>query len=405
MVKKLISLITVGGVAALSACFGDAPEPTLPANVTDLFTTQPSQSCSQGTYIGPVAIGSNQGYVSFLPYMPASNCGNNGGGNIQAPQDVFAFEFAQQAAPSKLGSAGMTDAGGHVQIAANAIDAVWAYEQMGTNRVIVEPGGAMVGSGQGGVTLAMGIAVAGSDVFVGTASGASTGGREVTDPSYPSGGEGSLNAMNGSIWKNGTSFLAWQPSCGGLDRCIVANTTTLATVEHVDTTDQVSMIDTATAQRTQVFAVTTGGTPHGLDLDDRYIAWSTAVSCPSGNTSGNCRVSNCGVFVYDMTDASAKPIPLLSTSAFACIDAKLANGYVYFSIVDVYSDYQQLYAPGIGRVKIADRRLETLDLGIRTPGAGPRRVFPIGDQLLLVDPFVMARIDASALDGKLDFKP
>src|SRR5262249_18522785 len=140
----------------------------------------------------------------------------------------FAFVFAQPGAPNKLGSAGMTDAGGHVQIAVNGINAVWAYEHMGTNNVILAPGDGTVGSGQGGVTLAMGIAVAGSDVFVGVASGGTTGGREVNDPSYPNGGEGSLNAMSGSIWKNGSNFTAWQPSCSGLDRCIVANATTLA---------------------------------------------------------------------------------------------------------------------------------------------------------------------------------
>jgi hypothetical protein len=408
MVKHVISIAGVGGAAALSACFGDPPAPSAPDQVTQLFSTQPSQDCSSGTYIGPVAIGSDQGFVSFLAYTPAANCGGGGGGQIQAPQDVFAFDLAQPGAPTKIGSAGMTDAGGHVQIAAKpmgAIHAVWAFGQMSTNLVEIEPSGATVGSSQGGVNVAAGIAVAGTDVFVGVANGQTTSGREVTDPSYPSGGEGGILAQSGAIFKNAASFMTWQPSCSGLDRCIVANATTLAIGEHVGTEDQISAIDTTTGNRTKVFSATTGDTPHGLDIDDHYIAWSTALSCPSGNTNGSCRVSDCGVFVYDLTDPNAKPIPLLSTSKFACIDAKLVNGYVYFSIVDVYKDYQQLYAPGIGRVNIADRTLETLDLGIRFPGAGPRRVFPVGDDLLVVDPFVMARMPASALDGKHDFTP
>jgi hypothetical protein len=405
MVKHAISIAIVGGAAALSACFGTA-EPARPDQVTDLFTAIPSESCSMGAYIGPVAFGSDLGYMSLLPYQPASNCGNGGGGPISANQSVFTFDLSTGA----LGSgapAGFADSGGHVEIAASGSDVAWAYNQMGDGYVYVGPAGTRLGSNQG-VDLPLGIAFAGSDVFAGIGNGQTLGGHEVADPSYPSGGEGGFVAMQGSIWKNGTSFMSWSPACTGLDRCIVANATTLAISEVVSgmsEASQISAIAAGDGTRTQVFPVTTGDTPHGLDIDDHYIAWSTTLSCMAGNTSGNCRAEDCAVFVYDLTDPTAAPINLLSTTNFACVDAKLANGYVYFAIVDVYAPYDQLFAPGIGRVKIADRTVETLDLGIRSPGAGPRRVFPVGDQLYLVDPLVMARMPASALDGAQDFTP
>ena len=101
----------------------------------------------------------------------------------------------------------------------------------------------------------------------------------------------------------------------------------------------------------------------------------------------------------------AAPKTLLATTRFGCVDAKLASGYVYFSIVALYSDINSMFGRGLGRVSIADRTIETIDLGIRGPYAGPRRIFPIGDQLFLVAPLVMARIDASVLAGKQDLVP
>jgi hypothetical protein len=87
------------------------------------------------------------------------------------------------------------------------------------------------------------------------------------------------------------------------------------------------------------------------------------------------------------------------------MDAKLADGYVYFTIIGWSQRTQHFFGKGIARVAIADKTFESLDLGIQGDAAGPRRVYPSGGQLYLVDPLVMARIDASELAGKHDFAP
>ena len=204
----------------------------------------------------------------------------------------------------------------------------------------------------------------------------------------------------------------WAPGCGGLDRCVVAGGSALVYVERPSggAQWQITRYDLGSASPAPqaISSQATGADfPFGLDADDHLVAWSTTQSCVFNMSGGNqhCEVSECNISVFDTTMPMAAPKTLLATTQFGCLDAKLADGYVYFTIVGIYSDNNSMFGRGIGRISIADRTLETLDLGIRGPQAGPRRIFPVGDQLYLVDPFVMARIPKSALDGKHDFTP
>jgi hypothetical protein len=418
MVRKRVSIVIVGGVAAVSACFGDGPVPEAPSQATVLFSSSPSQNCSSGTYLGPVAFGSDRGYVSFLQYQPVGNCGGGGGGPSTAPQAVFGFGLADGTL-SMLGSAGQTYAGAHVQLAALGSGYAAAYNDPSgpsgpSMMVVVDPGHAGYGLNMG-TDVPLGLAEAGGNLYVATASSSNTtGGRDLEDPMFPNGGDGSVTAGKGTIWKvGGGQVRTWTPGCGGLDRCVVGGGSALVYVEHPPTGAeqwQITRLDLGSGSpvvSTVASQMTDADLPFGLDTDGRYIAWSTTQSCAFQSSSPNqrCTISDCTVSVFDTTMPMAAPETLLATTRFGCVDAKLANGYVYFSIVALYADNNSMFGRGIGRVSIADRTVETIDLGIRGPYAGPRRIFPIGDQLFLVDPLVMARIDDSALAGKLDVVP
>ena len=417
MVKHLASIAIVGGFAAVSACFGDGPTPTAPSGATILATASPGQNCNEGTYIGPVAFGSDHGYVSFLPYQPFNNCnggGGGGGGNPQAPQTVYRFSLAGGSL-DKIGSAGVTN-DGHVQLAATDSGVAYAYNEMQSTNLSFQPGNQSLPSNMG-TEIALGIFAVGSDVYVGALNNYMTNsGANMISPNFPNYSGTAITAQNpGEIWHVGVGAAGtWMPNCGALDRCLVGNSTSytyVATNPGVDASPwqilQVPLTGTTPTKIAQAGPASGGLAPLGLDVDDHLVAWSTTDQCniPNGGGSFQCHMNHCNVFVYDTSAAMPAPMTLLSTQQFACIDAKLANGYVYFAIVEVSSENQQLIARGIGRVAIADRTIETLDLGIVAPTAGPRRVYPIGDQLYLVDPFVLARIDASALDGKHDFTP
>jgi len=417
MVKHLVSITLIGAAAAVSACFGDGPMPSAPSGATVLFSAPPSQNCSPGSYIGPISLGPDKGYTSILQYNPVGGdgCNGGGGGPITAAQDVFAFDLAH-ASVTQVGSAGASNSGAHVEVAAVGSGVAFAYNDTNagsaSTQVIVDPGHLTYGHNQG-TEVPLGIVALGSDVYLATMSNANTtGGTDLENPTFPNGGNGGFNNGSGSIWKVGGSQIAsWSPQCGGLDRCLVGGGNQLAFVERPSTGGewQISRLDLGSGAPvpTPVSTTGTGGDfPYGLDADDHLIAWSTTQSCVFNMTGGNqhCEVTDCSISVYDTTAMSAAK-NLLSTTRFGCLDAKLSDGYVYFTIVGIYSDNNSMFGRGIGRISIADRTLETLDLGIRGPQAGPRRIFPVGDQLYVVDPFVMARIPKSALDGKHDFTP
>jgi len=387
----------------------------LPTRATVLFTGQPIQNCYQGTYVGPVAIGSGSGYVTMLPFVPQGGnsgiCNNQGGQVPDAPQDVFAFN-KDGGSLTSLGSAGESSQAGHDYLTTTPTGVAYVYSEPSTmnTRAYVDPGHIQVGSGMG-VDTPFGIAQSGSDLYVElTSNPITTGQAEPDNPEYPccGGGPGG-GTTQASIWKVGGGSIAQvNPVCTTLDRCIVGNSTSLIFVERPNTTGnelwRITALATATSTPTMVASQSNGGeVPVGLDADDTTIAYTTSLTCTTMSSNDSCNVDECNVFAYDI--ASGMMTTLLSTGKWGCMDAKLADGYVYFTIVGWSQRTQHMFGKGIGRVSIADRTFESLDLGIQGDAAGPRRVYPSGDRLYLVDPLVMARIDAVELAGKHDFTP
>jgi hypothetical protein len=411
MVKRFFILSLI----AFTACFGDGPTPTSPTRATVLFGGQPIQNCTFGTYIGPVAVGVASGYVTMLPFVQnggANACGNGGQQIPNEPQDVFSFD-KDAGGLTKLGSAGEASQQSHAFLTTTATGVAYVYSEQGAmnTQAFVEPGHVQVGTGMG-VDTPYGIAQSGSDLYVEiTSNPLTTGQAEPNNPEYPccSGGPINGNTTQANIWKVGGSSIAQvNPVCSTLDRCFVGNANSLIYFERPNTSGnelwRLTQLTTANSQQTMISSLTNGPeVPVGLDANDTTIAFATGLTCMTSNENQSCDVDECNVFAYDIATSTLKT--LLSTHAFGCMDAKLADGYVYFTIIGWSQRTQHFFGKGIARVAIADKTFESLDLGMKGDAAGPRRVYPSGAQLYVVDPLVMARIDASELAGKHDFTP
>jgi hypothetical protein len=412
MVKKLLSFSLIGVV---SACFGDGPVPTPPSRATVLVTGSPIQSCgATGMYFGPVAIGAGSGYISMLPFTAQGggngDCNGGGGSPPPTPETVVAFD-EDTGAQSPVGSAGQDNQNIHAHLTTTPAGVAYAYST-GTNQVMVAPANVMVGSGQGGTASVLGIAQAGSDLYVEVTNGATTGGPpEPDNPGYPCCGPiGNTAGTQANIYKiagsTATSVTQVAPIYTTLDTSFVGNANNLAFFESgtAGVLWQLTLLATSSLTKTPITSLSSGGeVPVGLDANDSTIAFSTSLACVIQNQSDVCSVDECNVFAYDIAGGTMKT--LLSTNQFGCMDAKLADGYVYFTIVDYSSRTESLFGKGIGRVAIADKSFDSLALGVQGPAAGPRRIYPSAGKLYLVDPLVLVRIDAAELDGKHDFTP
>ena len=101
---------------------------------------------------------------------------------------------------------------------------------------------------------------------------------------------------------------------------------------------------------------------------------------------------------------------VFQTTKFSCMDAALDGTSIYFAIVSVpvqndcgSCSPQDMHGDGIGRVSLVDGTDEELALGVSGVSTGPRRVYLDGPDIFSVDPFVIAKLPKSALDGKHDF--
>lgn len=410
MVKKLLSFAVVGSAGVVGACFGDGPVPPAPTKATILVAGQPIQNCDYGMYIGPVAIGSGSGFTTLLPFRQNggnnNGCNNGGGQPPSLPMTVFAFN-RDGGTLTMAGSAGESSMGWVPQL---LDDGTYTWTDVAMNAAsstYVEPGHIRIGGNQA-VDYAIGIARDGGDVWVATQQNVMTGGKSPPDdPEYPCCGPGSTGGGNGSIWKvsGGTAsgpVASWLPYCQYTDRCFAAAGGSLFYFESPPNASrwQLSQLSEAGGSAVQLAtAGQTGDVPVGIDAQGTLVAYAASTSCD--NTP--CDINQCKIAVYDT--AMQHLTTLLSTNQFGCTDAKLADGFVYFAIVALDQHSQHLYGRGIGRVAIADRTFESLNLGLEGDSAGPRRVYPVGDRLYLVDPLVLARIDASELAGKHDFSP
>ena len=189
-----------------------------------------------------------------------------------------------------------------------------------------------------GIDTPFGIAQSGSDLYVElTSNPITTGQAEPDNPEYPCCGGPQNGTTQGTIWKvGGSSIMQVNPVCSTVDRCFVGNSSSVIYFERPNTTGselwRLTALATASLTPTKVAAQTTGGeVPVGLDANDTTIAYATSLTCSTMSSNDVCNVDECNVFAYDI--ASGMMTTLLSTGKWGCMDAKLADGYVYFTIV------------------------------------------------------------------------
>jgi hypothetical protein len=314
----------------------------------------------------------------------------------------------------KIGSAGENSNDGHDQLTMTPSGVAYVYSEQTSNstQTYVDPGRVAVGNNMG-LSTPLGIAQSGSDLYVELVNTVMTNGQsEPNNPEYPccAGMNGGGQTSGAYIWKVGGGVLDQNinPVCTTVDRCFTGNATSLIYFERPNTTGnelwRLTMLDTASVTKTKIASISNGAeVPAGLDANDTTIALSTSRTCSTTSSDQTCDVNECNVSVYDIAGGTLKT--LLSTHEFGCMDAKLADGYVYFAIIGYQQHTEHFTGLGIARVSIADKTFESLDLGMRGDAAGPRRIYIDGGHLFVVDPLVMARIDATELDGKHDFTP
>ena len=140
--------------------------------------------------------------------------------------------------------------------------------------------------------------------------------------------------------------------------------------------------------------------PVGLAASDTALVWVESVDVHSYPEVG------CQVFYLPLplTAPVTGISPIFSTKKFSCMDAALdTNGDIYFAIVSLDADANEMHGDGIGRVQTHGSEFNSIALGIVGEGAGPRRLYLDGASIYAVDPQVIGKIAKSSLDGQHDF--
>jgi len=412
--KRLLLLL------AVPACFGEGPEPTMPTDATVLFhvSVPLDQFCSNSRFIGDVALGTGKGYALTVPYLPSyGNCGNNGG---QAPQAVIPVSYfgTTTTTVGAIGNAGQSDPNSpnHPRLAAAGDLVGWSY----IDRTMQTGGEVVVGTSSmttkipmtAGFFMPIAMTADPTTFYVGGVMSNGTTGKnsDVDDPTYPCCGPFSYPGdINGHIYAITGGTVTTLPTApkfnyNTLKSALVSNSTSLFFTEFAQPIGTTSPTLINSARKDGTMPATLGmipkteGTPVGLGASDTFVAWSSSVLYENlPYPPGFCNVS-----AYDLTTGTATK---LLTKDFSCMDAAVDDSHVYFAIVDVPDDNQQnMFGLGIGRVSIADKTFESIRLGITGPTRGVRRVYVDGaEDIVVVDPFVVANIKKSAFAGKHDF--
>lgn len=406
-------------VLGLGACFGEGPIPSNPTEATVLYGVPSSISECNGSYVGSVAIGpGTDAYVVAQPYKP-HQCGTS---SSPVPLSVEVFQKAAKLDPVILGDAGNADESFAATLHAPRVSAVgvWAYEATGSDGrdlgIMVDPSlGLVQASTQR--TFPAGIVTDSTSVFI---AGWQTGGGRygVDHPDYPccgpvtpqnpDGGTNTLTTIPIGGGSPTTLPVAPKYACESMSECLAANTSSLFYTEHAEpghvaTITRFPKTGTAAAEQALIGTVDATGVnkvaPVGLVASDSHVVWSVSADYELQRSDDPVPPSLCIITAHDLT--TQVTTVLLSTTEFSCMHASLDTGFVYFAIVSIAGGH--LHGDGIGRVSIADQTFESLALGIEGDSAGPRRVYVVDDLMYLVDPFAVASVKKSALDGKQDF--
>lgn len=401
----------LAAIACLAGCFGEGPTPSAPSEATILFALelQPlhQDNCRSASYIGNVAVGSDAAYAITHTFLPACS-GGNGNPEEQLPSSVFAF--GKRGGPRmKIGDAGMSQEGGgsKPRVAAFGTEAVWMYTEPAASAIQVRSkSGSIGGSFQPspGFSVPTTILVDANATYVAGAP-PPAGPWNPNAPRYPCCGTSNTNGAYGFFQLTNASSTSATAMPGTPPRffgeqmreAMVANSTTLFYVQHAMPGATIHSQPKNGSAGEQLGMI--AGQPAGLAADDVHVVWSTTLDFTTSSPGRDfCSITS------TTTAAPRTETLLLSTSKFSCLDLALDGSFVYFTIVEMIAGEGDdlVRNVGIGRVSIDTRELETIALGISSPQAGPRQLFVDDDGLIVVAPFVVARIAKTALDGHQD---
>jgi hypothetical protein len=402
----------IAASALLAGCFGTGPEPTTASEAQillalDIGPLTASGQCNPVPFIGNVAVIGDQGYVATHAYLPACQ---DGMGNSQAtiPSDVLQFSIAGGPV-QRVASAGSVMIGGGPKPRVGGsplLSPVWTEQNPNGGGIAVQARDAGDLAVTFGTTnAAVGIVGDDSALYIG-AWNVPGGPYNMNDPRYPCCGGGNQVPGNADLVKVSppsavTPLPAPGLSCKQVKDCLVASSDTLFYVKD-DAGAAVSALPKAGGSDEVVARLDL--VPTGLAADAAHVAWSASLDFTAFFGS-DALGAPCTIQATATTRPYA-PRTLLHSEEFACLDVALAGDFVYFTIGKLVRRDQNsdpvVVNLGIGRVDITTLAVETLALGIDGPEVGPRWLFVVGDQVVLVSPFVVAKLPTSVLDGAHD---
>lgn len=413
-------------LAPLAACYGGGPAPSMPKDATVVYEAPiapKGQECSDSSYIGPVAIADDKGYVITLPYEPIQqNCGGQGGQQVPLELQSFAKNGSTPDGDIGMGEpAGMSNQGGPPPgIATQGTEVLYSYYDGGQGLIgpvmarVSNPANVM-GNGPGAPWIDPGGALYGA---WGQQQMGSIG--DPDSPQYPSNASGQTQPMGelGSVPLPLTMNQNVQASaiasssmleCAESRHCVVTTGTGVffVTAPAVGSSSfaQLHALAKATGMDT-VLDFPGGGrdtnmTTVGLDSDGTTVVASFAYAAVGPDLRPGC-------FIY--ASQGDAPRLVFQTTAFSCMDAAIDGDSVYFTIVhgegcDCGPAFL-IHGDGIGRVSLSDpSKFESIAVKMGGIARGPRRVYVDADAIYAVDPLAIARIAKTALDGAHDFTP
>lgn len=405
---------------ALAACYGDGPPGQTPGDITVIFhTTIPGSSdyCNNAQYLASVAFSADgTAYAISMPYRPTDgDCGNNGmGGSPGGAAQVYSGD--KMGDPQQSINSFMTPGGGsfgHPQISQFG---TYLYSDLNSgNGLTIGPNGMHPPSPQnvGPGYFPAGFLDDGTTMWVAAVQATTNSAPELEDPTFPtSQTQGMAQQMYiARVSRDGsqTAVMAMSPTgvlaVDQMRHAIAGNSNNLYFLTIDGSMLHLYSIPKFSTMASDLVSVWTAPLvantlPMGIAADDEHVVWSISTNWRTGDLQHTCQI-------YSLELASGNVTPLLSTSAFSCMDVNLDATSAYFAIGRIeYAPGQtgtgELTGKGLGRAGF-DGTVATLDMHITGVSRGPRRVFQDLNHLYFQDPLVFAKIKKVVLDSPLDF--
>ena len=406
----------------LAACFGGGAAPKPPSGATLVYQVpipEKSVACQSSVYVGAVGVADDKGYVVRMPYVPPDNC-NIGTGGMGMTEPTLILSFAKDGSTpggqpemgGDLGNMGVLPA-----IATRGSDVIYAYTSP-SGQPTLGPAGAPLQPPNTGPSINPSWLWIDTGTLYAVFSGNQGAGADPAGPEFPGGGP-----QNTTLMSNLTSIplplVMNQPispsviangllRCEESKRCVVSTSTGVFWVAEPTSGAgafvQLHVMPRSGGSDTAYDFPTMGPsqilTMVGLDADDTRVVVAFSPSAFTIQTL----LPGCSIFVSE----GQAPTLAFHSDRFACMDAALDGDNVYFTIVhgepcDCGQPFE-IHGDGIGRISLSDPTLfESIAVHMVGRNVGPRRVFVDQDGIFAVDPFSIARIDKTALDGKHDF--